>query len=315
MNSDKLWETRFKPMVAEVYINSNGPTDAVWPQNLDSWKKHPVWGFYHDENKPVIIIPTDIYYCDKDKMRSILAKWCKGLRGFWYYTPKLNFEDPEYKNKVKEMDDFRKFEDEVSKDKSLTYAQRAAKIKKEALAHNFRWRSHDREYLEQNFWLGVSPISNHDIAMSAIRMYQAIERVYNQGGFKNTYVDYTHMSEFEYTDRFGRVCQAKMENVRKWFDKDNEIKERKIDIPVCNLYRDGKYIDDLWNYKDETRRMSAETFKTMETVSKPLVIDILSHMGYIDLANNIEKDTNLIGHEYKQCLALFINHLDYIAHK
>ena len=315
MNSDKLCETRFKPMLAEVYANSKGPTDAVWPQNLDSWKEHPVWGFYHDEDKPVIIVPADIYYCDKDKMKSILAKWCKGLHGFWYYTPKLNFEDPEYKNRVKEMENFRKFEDEVSKDKSLTYAQRAAKIKKEALAHNFRWRSRDREFMEQNFWLGFSPISNQDSAMNAIRIYQAIERVYNQGGFENTYVDYTHTSEFEYMDRFGRICQAKMENVRKWFDKDNKINEKKIDTPTCNMYIGGKFVDNLWNYEDETRMMSARTFQVIETVSKPLVIDMLSHMGYVDLANDIEKDTNGISKEYKQCLALFINHLDYMAHK
>jgi len=315
MNSDKLWETRFKPMLAEVYAESKGPTDAVWPQNWESWKKHPVWGFYHDEDKPVIIIPADIYHCDRDKMKSILAKWCKGLHGFWYYTPKLDFKDPEYENKVKEMEDFRKFEDEVSKDKSLTYAQRAAKIKKEALAHNFRWRSRDKEFIEHNFWLGVSPTSSQDNAMKAIVMYQAIERVYNRGGFKNTYVDYTHMPEFEYRDKFGRICQARMENIRKWLDKDNKIKEKKIDVPVCNLYIDGIFVDDLWNYEDETRRMSAETFQTMETVSKPLVISMLFDMGHVELANDIEKDANWVSKEYKQCLALFINHLDYIAHK
>lgn len=315
MNSDKLWETRFKPMLAEVYANSKGPTDAVWPQNLDSWKEHPVWGFYHDEDKPVIIVPTDIYHCDSDKMKSILAKWCKGLRGFWYYIPKLDFEDPEYKNKVKEMEDFRKFEDEVSKDKSLTYTQRAAKIKKEALAHNFRWRSRDKEFIEHNFWLGVSPTSNQDNAMKAIVMYQAIERVYNRGGFKNTYVDYTHMPEFEYTDGFGRICQAKMENIRKWYDKDNKIKEKKIDTPICNLYIDGKFVDSLWNYEDETRRMSAKTFQDMETVSKPLVISMLFDMGHTELANDIEKDVNWISKEYKQCLALFINHLNYMTCK
>lgn len=315
MNSDKLWETRFKPMLAEVYVESKGPTDAVWPQNLDSWKEHPVWGFYHDEDEPVIIIPADIYHCDRDKMKSILAKWCRGLHGFWYYMPKLDFKDPEYKNKVKEMEDFRKFEDEVSKDKSLTYAQRAAKIKKEALAHNFRWRSRDKEFIEHNFWLGVSPTSSQDNAMKAIVMYQAIERVYNRGGFKNTYVDYTHMPEFEYRDKFGRICQARMENIRKWLDKDNKIKEKKIDVPVCNLYIDGIFVDDLWNYEDETRRMSAKTFQDMETISKPLVISMLLEMGHTELANDIEKDVNWISKEYKQCLALFINHLDYMARK
>lgn len=315
MNSDKLWETRFKPMLAEVYVESKGPTDAVWPQNLDSWKEHPVWGFYHDEDEPVIIIPADIYHCDRDKMKSILANWCRGLHGFWYYMPKLDFKDPEYKNKVKEMEDFRKFEDEVSKDKSLTYAQRAAKIKKEALAHNFRWRSRDKEFIEHNFWLGVSPTSSQDNAMKAIVMYQAIERVYNRGGFKNTYVDYTHMPEFEYRDKFGRICQARMENIRKWLDKDNKIKEKKIDVPVCNLYIDGIFVDDLWNYEDETRRMSAKTFQDMETISKPLVISMLLEMGHTELANDIEKDVNWISKEYKQCLALFINHLDYMTRK
>lgn len=312
MNRDKLWETRFKPMLAEVYAKSEGPTKEVWPQDWDNWKNHPVWGFEYD-NKPVIVVPVNIFWMDHDKMKSIVAKWCKGLHGFWYYMPKLDFEDPEYDAKCKELYNFRDFEAKVSQDKSLTYAQRAAKIKKEALAHNFMWRSRDKEFIEQNFWLGVSPTSSKESFENGLTMYNAIENVYNNGGFENTYVDYTHMNQFAYT-KDGVEYTAKIENVMKWFDRNGKYhEEMSPDYEFCNLYNtEDEFIERLWSPIEVTKNMSAKTFEAINDIVKPLVYDELIKQGHTGLAENIKNDIHRMGYDFKQCLALFINHLNYM---
>lgn len=310
MRHSELDKKRLEPMVAEVYAAASGPTSEVYPQCYDTWKKHPVWGFWND--KPVTIVPSDCYFLPHEEQKKIEAKWCKGLRGFWYYIPKLDYHDKDYKKKCKELDDFRKFEDEVSKDKSLTYAQRAAKIKKEALAHNFRWRSTDKEYIGYNYWLGISVAEKLDVVNRCWEMYNAIDEAYNRNLIKNLYIDYPHEKQFYYTHpKYGGVY-VRVEHIDyEWNSTAKKhIPVEKPDREFANIYNEnGEWIEKMWNYNNVVRTMAAETLDIMIMKALPHVKAILKEWKRGDTLQYMEMSRSRAERDFKQAMALFIQHL------
>lgn len=315
MNREDLDKKRLEPCVADVYANAKGPTTECYPQSFETWRKHGVWAFYRDEReKPVTVVPMDCYYISSEDLKRVVEKWCKGLHGFWYYIPKLTFGEPEYKKRVKELEDFRKFESEVSNDKTLTYAQRAAKIKKEALAHNFMWRSHDKEYINFNVYLGVSPNSNKEWVEKNHVVYNAIEEAANAGKIINLYIDYVHMNEFTCT-RDGKVLHAVVEEKQYYRNNDKLICKETPGREYCNLYDDnGDYVDYLWNYVDVRRSLSAETMEIMITKYKPVVIETLKSQGRDDIVEWLEQN-NFMDKDLKQCFAVWIMKQWYLTEK
>lgn len=315
MNRHDLDKKRLEPCVAEIYAAAKGPTTECYPQSFETWKNHGVWAFYHDErNRPVTVIPMDCYLLSEKDLKKIVEKWSKGLHGFWYYIPKLTFGEPGYKKHVKELEDFRKFESEVSKDKTLTYAQRAAKIKKEALAHNFMWRSHDKEYINFNVYLGVSPNSNEEWVGKNHAVFAAIEEAVAAGKIKNLYVDYVHMNTFAYS-KDGQILHAQIEEKQYYFDRDKN-KLHCTDTPgreYCNLYDDdGNYVDDLWNHVEIRRAMSAQTMSIMVEKYKPVILETLKSQGREDLVEWLS-DNRFDDKDLKQCFAVWIMKQWYLA--
>lgn len=316
MNRQKLDKKRLEPCVADIYAHAKGPTGNCFPQSYDTWKEHGVWAFYNgDRKKPITIVPLDCYHLDSDDLKKIVEKWCKGLHGYWYYTPKLNYEDPDYRKKVKELEDFRKFEAEVSKDKTLTYAQRAAKIRKEAIAHNFMWRSSDKEYINFNVYLGVSPNSNKEWVEKNHIVYNAIEEASRAGLISNLYVDYVHMDTFTYT-KDGKTYYAQIEEMNYYHDDDKLVCEKTPGRSYCNLYdSDGGFVENLWDYENIRRCLSAETMEVMVTKYKPIVIDTLKSQGHSDVAEWLVRHNYTDNKDLKQCFAVWIMSQAYMAHK
>jgi hypothetical protein len=317
MNHKELDKKRLIPCVSELYQKAIGPTHDIYPQGYDTWREHPVWGFRHGGDKPVKYVPMDCYYIAEAEARAIVDKWCKGLHGFWYYMPKLDFHDSNYKARVKELHDFRNFEDVVSKDKTLTYAQRAAKIKKEALAHNFEWRSHDKEYIRHNIWLGVCPNSNKEWVTRNHAIYGIIVDAFNQGLIQNTYRDYTHMSRFEYIGEDNTVLTAVIENKNYYRDRNNNLICSEENREYCNLYNDnGEYVDYLWDYINICRNLSAKTFEVMYDQVKPIIESMIMEKAgdpIMDkLIEKIKSHRGIDDDDIKQCLAVFIMSRMYI---
>lgn len=313
MNRHDLDKKRLEPCMADVFASSETPAKEVWSQSYDTWRDHGIWGFYRGDNKPLIVVPSNVYYLSENDLKNIVEKWCKGLHGYWYYIPKLTHGEPGYKKHVKELEDFRKFEAEVSKDKSLTYAQRAAKIKKEALAHNFMWRSADKEYITHNIYLTVSPTSNKEHFTRNCHIYNAIERAFNAGDIHNMYIDYVHSDKFTYTYKDGRTLFAEVSDVSHWFDSEGKEHTRKLNGGLtCNLFDDdGNFVDDLWDFEHIRREMSAETFGIMVGNVKPVVIQYLEKMGYLEDAKYVSEG-RWADEDLQQCMSLFLMHLSYM---
>ena len=306
MNRYDLDKKRLEPCVADIYAHAKGPSENCFPQSYDAWKHHGVWAFYDDDkNKPVTVVPMDCYYISSDDLKKIVEKWSKGLHGYWYYIPKLDFNEPGYKKKTRELNAFRRFEAEVSKDKTLTYAQRAAKIKKEALAHNFMWRSQDKEYINFNVYLGVSPNSSKDWVEKNHIVYKAIEEAANAGKIMNLYIDYVHTDNFAYTKN-GVTYFAQVEEVNYYHEGDKLVREEVPGRVLCNLYDDdGKFVENLWNYEAICRCMAAETMEIMIMKYKPVVIETLKTQGHDDIAEWLAGD-RYMDKDLKQCFALWI---------
>lgn len=306
MDRTDLDKKRLLPCMAELYRVAKGPAENLCPQSFEMWEKYAVWGF-QSSDQLVTMVPMDCFYLDKDVMHNIIEKWCKGLHGFWYYIPKLDFEDKDYKKKVKELEDFRDFEAKVSADKTLTYAQRAAKIKKEALAHNFRWRSRDKEYISQNIYLGVGPNSSEEWTNRTRMLYQLISEGFENDSIKNLYIPYDRMDTFVCTDKSGRALHATIEKVR--------YKNTKTDIWVpqedsrehCNLYDDeGKFVNELWDYNRVRRYMAAQTLKLMTERYKPVIKNKLEELGHQDIVDRMNKQDWWLDSDIAQCFALYI---------
>lgn len=309
MNKDELNKKRLKPCVAEIYMNAKGPTNKCYPQSYDTWAKHGVWAFYDNMNNPITIVPLDCYYLDNTTLRKIVAKWSKGLHGFWYYIPKLTHGEPDYDAHVKELHDFREFEEKVSFDTSLSYAQRAAKIKKEALSHNFMWRSKDKEYINFNVYLGVAPNSNWDWVKKNHMIFQAIETAANSGRLKNIYIDYVNTNEFEFPGNDGKIYHAKIEAIRYHRHNKNGDTFVQKETPgqeFCNLYDDeGNFVTSIWDHIDVRRKMSASSMENMVKTYKPVIYEILKSQGNEDLVEWLENHSYM-DKDLKQCLAVWI---------
>ena len=315
MTHAELDKKRLEPCMAEAYAKAQCPEPQVWPQGYDTWAKHGVWGFQYGDKKPVTLVPMELYYLSSDDLSKIVDKWCKGLRGWWYYTKKLDFHDKDYKKNVAELDKFRDFEAEVSKDTTLTYAQRAAKIKKEALAHNFMWRSRDKEYVRFNIFLGASPGGSKDAWEKNCYIYSIVKRLLETGVVKNTYIDYVHVRDFAYTDQTGEVFQAVMENISYWYDK-GKLHKNTIEHETCNLYDGhGNYVKELWNHQDIRRYMTSVTFRDLSHTLFPEVIKAIKEDGRDDVAKWLEEK----GHDendYQFCISLWLMHKSWMdAHK
>ena len=321
MRHSDLDKKRLEPCMAEVYNKATSMEKRVWPQSYDTWSKHGIWGYQSkskfDNNKPVTIVPMECYHLSQEDFKEIVGKWCKGLRGWWYYIPKLNYGEPDYNEHVKELEDFRKFEAEVSKDKSLTYAQRAAKIKKEALAHNFMWRSSDKEYINYNIYLGPSPSASKEAFDINSLIYEAICELASTG-FESHYIDYTKLDKFQYKDpKTGNVLTAKIENTTYWYE-DGKLRSRKLhNCSICNLYNDKwEYVDNLWNYMNILRTWTANLFEDDIDRSAPLVTEIFkrNHPDVYDKLNENNRIDRYIGDSwnYRQCWALYLMHISYI---
>lgn len=316
MNRHDLDKKRLEPCIAEVYAKASGPTPDCYPQSFETWRKHGVWAFYRDEKeKPVTVIPMDCYHISETDLKKIVEKWSKGLHGFWYYIPKLTFGEPDYKKHVKELEDFREFEAEVSKDKTLTYAQRAAKIKKEALAHNFMWRSSDKEYISFNVYLGVSPNTSLEWVEKNHAVYRAIEEAAKAGKIINLYIDYVHMDSFMYKNG-DKTLHAIMEEKQYWHDTNGKVTcQNTPGRTYCNLYDDnGEYVDYLWNHEDVRRSLSAQTMDIMIERFKPVVIETLKSQGREDLVEWLEHKSYM-DKDLKQCFAVWIMSQWYLADK
>lgn len=314
MNKHDLNKKRLEPCVAEIYANAIGPTTECYPQSFDTWSTHGVWAFYLGENTPSTVVPMDCYFIEKDTLKNIVTKWCKGLKGYWYYTLKLNYDDPEYKERKEELESFRKFEEEVSKDKSLTYAQRAAKIKKEALSHNFIWRSRDKEYIDFNIHLGVSPNSNKDWVYKNHEVYKAIEDAASTGKIRNIYVDLVHENEFVYVDEDGKSYRALIEEVGYYHENGRLVRMDTPGHKNCNLYDiNNDFVKDLWDYETFLQTKSAESMEIMISTYKPVVIETLESKGHTDIAKWLEK--SYMDKDLKQCFAVWIMKQWYLAEK
>ena len=257
MNRKELENKRFWPCFDEIWSKATNVFPLNFPllnyshlQELCPWTQ--------DNDRLCHMVPIDITYLDKDEMKRIVDKWCKGLHGFWYYTPKLDFNDPGYHTKVKELHDFRDFETKVNADKSLTYAQRAAKIRKEALAHNFRWRSNDREFITTNIYLGCTPTSNKEHHKIGQILFDFLRQYLNTGELPMSYHDYTKDKVFPYVEG-DIIYTASIENIHHLDGKQEASKS-----PICNLYDEGgDFVCELWDYEQVQRSMSATTFLAM----------------------------------------------------
>lgn len=314
MTHAELDKKRLEPCMAEVYAKAQCPESQVWPQGYDTWAKHGVWCFQYGDKKPVTLVPMDCYYISENDMRKIVEKWSKGLRGWWYYIPKLNHGEKDYKKHKKELEDFRKFEDGVSNNKSLTYAQRAAKIKKEALAHNFMWRSRDKEYVSFNIYLGASPCNTKEHYDRNVILYNNIKQLFTEKKAVNYYIDYVHTDSFFYTDNDGKILLAEVSTTSYWYDNDNKLHSKDTKgYPVCNLYDvdTREYVSNLWNYKEHVRLMTAETFELTYQKLLPVLKDHFKTTSQDDLLKHVE-ESKWSEEDIKYCLALYLMHVSYM---
>lgn len=175
----KLLDTKhLYPCFEEIYLKSQRVIEVPFPITWDSMMEKCIYGYegVHG-NELRKMMPFDMFYLGLDELYEIVNKWCKGLHTYWYYTPKLNPMSPEYDKQIKELQDFRKFEKEVSNDKTLTPYQRKRKIEKEALQHHFMKRSRGREYVSNTIMLGPSPTCNFEAFEHAQQVYKTVSKM------------------------------------------------------------------------------------------------------------------------------------------
>lgn len=294
MNRKEL-DKRVENCMAELYQKSEGPGSYVCPQSFEMWGKYGIWVYDMEpeyERKPVTMPPFDLFYLSHEETESIVAKYTKGLHGFWYYTPKLTHGEPGYEEHVKELHDFRDFEAEVRKDKSLTYAQRAAKIKKEALAHNFIRRNRDAEYVSQSIYLGSSPTGSKKQAEKMWKLYGIVELLFDSGKVAVVYKDYVHATEFPYVLPSGTIV-----TVRKTMDGE---------YTKYTCYDDNNNaIDTLWNGVYVVRDMSAQSMELQIHDLKPQVLQKMREFDY-DQAEIDEVAGDYMDRMLKQAVALYL---------
>ena len=178
MNFKLLDIKHLYPCFEEVYLKSQRVIEVPFPITWDSMMEKCIYGYegVHG-NELRKMMPFDMFYLGLDELKEIVDKWCKGLHTYWYYRPKLNPMDPEYDKQIKELKDFREFEEKVSNDKTLSPYQRKRKIEKEALQHNFMKRSRGREYVSNTIMLGPSPTCNYKAFEHAQQIYKIVSKM------------------------------------------------------------------------------------------------------------------------------------------
>lgn len=180
MNRQKLNKKRFIPCFNEIYSEAKCAVDTKGKViDWDFLQVNAPLMHRKFENQIQILFPYDCFYLSHDRLMEIIRKHTKGLRGSWYFPYKFgNLNDPNWKenDKVHEkiLMDFRAFEDEVSKDKSLTPYQRRTKIKARAIQDGFQWRVWDAEAISMNICLGPSPTSNEETVKTCGKIYEMV---------------------------------------------------------------------------------------------------------------------------------------------
>ena len=134
------------------------------------------------DHKIRCLIPFECFYLKQERQNHIVEEYTKGLRGSWYYPHKFGAMDrkgwqADDKKHSKILNDFRKFEDEVSKDKSLTPYKRRAKIRERAIKDGFQWRRWDAEAVSRDIHLGPSPSGREDLWEIMKQVYVIIDPV------------------------------------------------------------------------------------------------------------------------------------------
>lgn len=168
MNRKDLHKKHFVPCFNEIYANSQCciPVDRKF--DYDYVMEHSPHIYERYGNSHIqILFPFECFYMGDEEMLDIINKHTKGLRGSWYYPYKFgnlnnrNWKvDDEKHHKI--LYDFRDFEEQVGKDKSLTPYQRRKKIKERALKDGFQWRIYDAESISCALLLGPSPSTNKE---------------------------------------------------------------------------------------------------------------------------------------------------------
>ena len=182
MRNKKFFNQRFVPCFNEIYSKAVccTPLNPDIKITYDWVLNHAPQYLEHGNRGLRVLFPYECFYLDGDELKKSVNNYTKGLRGTWYYPYKFGSMDEEG---WKERDEkhskilyaFRDFEAEVSKDKSLTAAQRRAKIKKRALQDGFEWRVYDAESLSFSIYLGPSPCSNKETVDTMGHVYEIIK--------------------------------------------------------------------------------------------------------------------------------------------
>lgn len=183
MNRKDLHKKRFIPCFNEIYANSQCciPVDRKFDH--DYVLEHSPHIYERNGNSHLqTLFPFECFYMEHDKMLGIINKHTKGLRGSWHYPYKfgnldnMNWKVDDEKHR-KILYDFRDFEEQVSKDKSLTPYQRRKKIKERALKDGFQWRIYDAESISCALLLGPSPNTNKGYVERMGVLYKECESI------------------------------------------------------------------------------------------------------------------------------------------
>ena len=180
MNKHDLRNKRIIPCFNEIY------REAVCC--IDLGGRVPDWDWVRDHTPCVInrgeprlqhLFPYDCFYLPDARMREIIQKHTKGLRGSWYYPYKFgNLSNPNWESEDEKhhkiLLDFREFELATEKDKSLTSYQRRRKIEDRALKDGFQRRNWDAESVSASITLGPSPSGVKDKMQDMRNVYELI---------------------------------------------------------------------------------------------------------------------------------------------
>ena len=86
-----------------------------------------------------------------------------------------------------------------------------------------------------------------------------------------------------------------------------------VNVIEAQLYdKDGNYVDNLWNYVEIRKAMSAQTMDLMIERYTPVVIETLKSQGHDDIAEKLT-NTGHVRDNLKQCFAVWIMKQWYLA--
>jgi len=292
MRRSDLDKKRIDPCISEIYNNSECVVKGFPKITLEKFIR--ILPYFHD-GKIHKCTPLNCFWMDGDRQLAIVNKWCKGLHHFWYYTPKLNFKDPDYDAKVKELHDFRDFESRVLKDKTLTYAQRKAKIKKEALAHHFIKRSIDAEYVSFNSW-NISPTSNAESFKKATVIYAYLEDAYYSGRLNIEYRDLTNTGPIQFERNNYLV---KVENVEYVWNKNSKeyiaTDSKEVHWNTYDL-ENHHFVRCIYDPSDLIARIAADSFEEAYNAA----------LKYLETVDGVDKTDRRYTQLVKECLSVLI---------